>query len=401
MSTRTRAVVALVSLALAAVSFLMTASPASAYDFPSTNDANRVAGLPHVDLVSTGPGNVTLRFVNPRSTATSFEYRIDGQTVGSTPHPVVIGDVIYPGVCVDGRPIPIPGCSAGTTVRTLPASATVEIRLALGGERDWDFDWTPFAVGPKNECGTPGTNRFSVGDASVVEGDSGAPRKVRIPVTISNPSASEISVDYIIDEGSATAPDDIDTKIGVTRTLVFKPNMKGIMPTTKTVTVKVLPDTAVEGDETITVTLSNPTGGYTVGRKTGTGTIIDDDGDSTTQAVAISGSSSCEGDSSTKGSNAGYQVSLRNPAAADAELTVLVGGGTATGGVDYQAVPKPKKVKFKAGQVQKKVNVIVLPDLVREPDENVGASIATSPLPVLSSAGSADIWIINDDATGV
>ncbi len=32
--------------------------------------------------------------------------------------------------------------------RTFTANATVEVRLALGGERDWDFDWTTFYVVP-------------------------------------------------------------------------------------------------------------------------------------------------------------------------------------------------------------------------------------------------------------
>src|SRR5690606_100151 len=124
----------------------------------------RDADLPHVNLVSTGPGTVTLEFVNPRNAIVSFEYRIDGQTVGTTPHPVVDGDVIHPGICVDGRSTPAPGCVAGPVVRTFAASLTVEVRLALGDERDWDFDWTPFAVGPK--CGTPDTDRISVGNAS-------------------------------------------------------------------------------------------------------------------------------------------------------------------------------------------------------------------------------------------
>ena len=403
MNRSRRVATGIATLAVAAVMMGMTASPASAYDFPSTNDANHAAGLPHVDLVSTGPGSVTLEFVNTKNAAEFFEYRIDGQTVGTTPHPVVIGDVIHPGVCVDGRNTPAAGCATDSTVLTLEGNSMVEVRLALGGERDWDFDWTPFAVGPKNECGTPGTDRFSVGDASVVEGDSGAPRKLRIPITISNPAASEITVDYTIDEGSATAPEDVDAKVGVTRTLKFKPNSSGTMPTTRMITVKVLPDISVEDNETLTVTLSNPTGGYTVGRETGTGTIVDDDGDSTVQAVAITGSSSCEGDSSARGDKAGYQVSLRNPAATDTEVTVVVVDGTATGGVDYQAVPKPKKLKFKTGQVQKAVTLTVFADLVSEPDENVNASISTSPVPVLSNTASADVLILNDDEafTGV
>jgi hypothetical protein len=399
MTTRTRAAAIAATLAFTAALVVMTAGPAAAYDFPSTNDANRVAGLPHVNLVSTGPGSVTLEFMNPRNAVAFFEYRIDGQTVGSAAHPVVIGDVIHPGVCVDGRSAPPPtGCFTDSTVETFEGSSMVEVRLALGGERDWDFDWTPFAVGPNNECGTPGTNRLSVGDASVVEGDSGVPRKLRIPVTISNPSATEITVDFVIDEGSATAPDDFDANVGVVRTLKFKPNMA----TTKTISVSVLPDAAIEGDEAFNVTLSNPSGGYSIGRAIGTGTIIDDDDSAEEQAVAISGVSTCEGDSSTKGNKVSYQVSLRAPAAADTEATVMVVDGSATGDADYRAFPKAKTVKFKAGQVQKPITVTVLPDLSGETAENVNAFIDTSPLPVLSIAASAEVVILNDDgAVGV
>jgi hypothetical protein len=164
MSIRTRTAT-IVCLAFAAALVLTTATAAAAYDFPSTNDANRVAGLPHVNLVSAGPGSVTLEFVNPRNSVAFFEYRIDGQTVGTTPHPVVTGDVIHPGVCVDGRATPAPGCASDVAVQTFAASSTVEVRLALGGERDWDFDWTPFAVGAndpttKDDCKGGGWERF-------------------------------------------------------------------------------------------------------------------------------------------------------------------------------------------------------------------------------------------------
>jgi hypothetical protein len=389
----------LLSLAVLATIGIATAGPAAAYDFPSTNDANRAADLPHVDRVSTGPGTVTLELINTRRVAAFFEYRIDGQTVGTTPHPVVTGDVIHPGFCIDGRATPTAGCT-NSLVQTFEADATVEVRLALGGERDWDFDWTSFAVGPKLECGEPGTNRFSVGDASVVEGDSGDARKLRIPVTMSNPTTSAISVDYTVDAGSATVPDDFDAKVGEAKTLTFKPTAAGVTPTTKFVTIKVVPDTAVEGDEDLTVTLGNPTGGYTIGRDTGTGTILDDD-DTSGQAVAISGASACEGDTSAKGNRIGYQVSLRDPAATDTAVTVTVAGGSASSGVDYKATPKPKTLKFKAGQVQKAVTLTVFADLVVEPDEDVLATITGSPVPVLATAASADAVILDDDDTGI
>ena len=59
-------------------------------------------------------------------------------------------------------------------------------------------------------------------------------------------------------------------------------------------------------------------------------------------------------------------------------MTVTVVDGTATGGVDYKAFPKPKKVTFKAGQVQKTLTVTGFADLVDEPDENIIGSITAS-----------------------
>jgi hypothetical protein len=125
------------------------------YSFPSTNELNReqqVPGrvgqpAPYVDLVTATPSSVTLQFVNPASGLAFFEHRIDGNPVTSgTAHPVVPGSFIYPGTAVT---------SGNTVTRTFEATEQVEIRLALGGERDWDFDWTPFEVADaltKEDC---------------------------------------------------------------------------------------------------------------------------------------------------------------------------------------------------------------------------------------------------------
>jgi len=94
---------------------------------------------PYVLFDSADSSSVTLNFNNDAPGLAFFEYRIDG--VSLTPdstHPVVTGDDIYPGIAVN----------SGTTnhLETFTASSMVEVRLALGGERDWDFDWTSFSV---------------------------------------------------------------------------------------------------------------------------------------------------------------------------------------------------------------------------------------------------------------
>ena len=159
---RTAHFVGLIAVLLVGLIALVPASPAAAYDFPSDNDTNRDNGWPHVDVVETTSNSVTLEFVNTTKSLAYFEYRINGVEVDRGDHPVVHGDVIYPGVCIDNRGTTRPLCPTNPVVETTFSTvATVEVRLALGGERDWDFDWTVVKAGPtKDECKKGGWRDF-------------------------------------------------------------------------------------------------------------------------------------------------------------------------------------------------------------------------------------------------
>lgn len=252
--------------------------------------------------------------------------------------------------------------------------------------------------GPLGECGDAGTDRVSIGDGSVLEGHSGAARKIKIPVTISNASASEVDVQYVIHTGSATAPDDIASPVEVAKTLKFKPSSKtGLTSTTKFISVKVNPDSALEGQEEFTVKLSNPTGGYSVGRSVGNGIIIDDDEGGPGQHVGITRGALCEGDSSPKGNKLTLSVALADPAAGQQTATVTVSDISTTAGSDYKAIPKPKKVTFKDGQVQKFVTITTYADFDLEADEMLQASITTATLDVDADGTNAIATTLNDD----
>lgn len=123
--------------------------------FPSSNLQNKLSqaplrlgqAAPHVNFVSADAveETITLEFINPANTnmALYFERRIDGNVLTSgTPHynpfPYICeGEVVYPSTKVD---------NGTTTTLTFDAKERIEIRLAYGGERDWDFDWTTFYV---------------------------------------------------------------------------------------------------------------------------------------------------------------------------------------------------------------------------------------------------------------
>ena len=101
----------------------------------------------------------------------------------------------------------------------------------------------------------------SVADARVKEA---AGATVDFAVSLSRAASGAVTVDYATSDGSATAGADYTATSG---TLSFQPG-----ETSKTVSVPVLNDAHDEGEETLTLTLSNPSGAY-LSDGTATGTI--------------------------------------------------------------------------------------------------------------------------------
>ena len=107
------------------------------------------------------------------------------------------------------------------------------------------------------------TPSISVGNASVIEGNSGT-KSVTVKVSLSNPSSHQVAVGYATADGTAVAPGDFEPASG---TLLFNAG-----DTQETLAVSVLGDTAVEPDELLTIdaasaenaVLGDPSGGVTI-----------------------------------------------------------------------------------------------------------------------------------------
>ncbi|MFN8073364.1 MAG: cellulase family glycosylhydrolase [Mycobacterium sp.] len=166
--------------------------------------------------------------------------------------------------------------------------------VAAGKSTSFGYQATPGAIGsaPTNlkvngvAVGTstppPAPPTLSVADVTVTEGNS-ATTNANFAVSLSKAATTPVTVGYTTANGTATAGTDYTASSG---TLTFAPGV-----TTQTIAVKVTGDTAVEPDETFTVTLANPTGA-TLARTTATATITNDDvappsqgGNSVTYAV--------------------------------------------------------------------------------------------------------------------
>ncbi len=110
---------------------------------------------------------------------------------------------------------------------------------------------------------------FAIDNVTLAEGNSGTTAFV-FTVTKTGATAFTTSVNYVTQDGTATAPSDY-TALPST-TLTFLPN-----ETSKQMTVQVNGDTTPEATETFTVQLSSPVNA-TISSGTGTGTITNDDG---------------------------------------------------------------------------------------------------------------------------
>jgi len=110
---------------------------------------------------------------------------------------------------------------------------------------------------------------ISIVDGAVFEGDTGT-RNLIFTVSLTRASFEPVIVDYVTAGDTATEGDDYQAASG---SVVFAPGD----PLTKEILVAVNGDTVDEGDETLTVALSNADGG-TLSASEAVGTVQNDDG---------------------------------------------------------------------------------------------------------------------------
>ncbi|MFM6732096.1 MAG: Calx-beta domain-containing protein, partial [Microcystis panniformis] len=193
----------------------------------------------------------------------------------------------------------------------------VDASLAFVGGGGIGFDLVKFEV-PTVDA--PSIT-LAVAPASVTEDGT---TNLVYTFTRSGVTSNALTVNYTLG-GTATLNTDY-TRTGTNNTVTFAAGSS-----TATVTVDPTPDTIVEPDETVILTLASGTG-YTVGTTTAvTGTINNDD---TNVTLAVSPSSVAE-DGTT---NLVYTFT-RSGVTSNALTVNYTVGGTATNGTDYTSIP--------------------------------------------------------------
>ncbi|MBK9155808.1 MAG: VCBS repeat-containing protein [Chloracidobacterium sp.] len=222
---------------------------------------------------------------------------------------------------------------------------------------------------------------IAINDIALAEGNAGT-TAFNFAVTLSGPSSQTVSVDFITDNGSATAGSDYVANVG---TVSFSPG-----ETSKAVTVSAIGDTTVEGNETFTVNLSGATNS-SIADSVGTGTILNDDGSPT---LSINDVSQNEGNSGT--TNFSFTVNLSVVSQQAVTVNYATANGTAAAPGDYAAIP-PTILTFGAGEISKQVSIAVIGDTLLEPNETFAVNLSDP-----SNAGISDEQgigtIVNDDS---
>ncbi|MFM6480375.1 MAG: Calx-beta domain-containing protein, partial [Microcystis panniformis] len=237
--------------------------------------------------------------------------------------------------------------TADTTVET---DETVILTLASG---------TGYTVGTTTPVTGTITNddfpsiTLAVSPASVTEDGT---TNLVYTFTRSGSTTNSLTVNYTLG-GTATLNTDY-TRTGTNNTVTFAANA-----TTATVTVDPTPDTIVEPDETVILTLASGTG-YTVGTTTAaTGTITNVPATSVTSQLSINDITVVEG----QNSSAILTVTVNNPNAQPITVNYTTAPIDATANVDYTSQTGTLTIAPNASTAT--ISIPILNDNLNEPDE--------------------------------
>ncbi|MEQ1903443.1 MAG: S8 family serine peptidase [Pirellulaceae bacterium] len=230
----------------------------------------------------------------------------------------------------------------------------------------------------------PALPSLSINDVTLAEGNSG-PSTAIFTVTLSAASTSTVTVNFATADGTATNPSDYQSSSG---TLTF---LAG--ETTKTVSVTIQGDTAVEPNETFTVGLSAPTNA-TIADPSGSGTINNDD----TAPVGTLSINNISGPENV--TPLVFTVTLSSPSASNVTVNFATANGTAKGGGGSRADFRNTSgtLTFTPGQTTKTVSVVIVNDTRVEGDENFIVNLSSAVGAAISD--SQGVGTITDDDQG-
>ncbi len=205
------------------------------------------------------------------------------------------------------------------------------------------------------DTGSETPPQISVSDESVDESSATA----EVTLTLSSASDETVSVIAFTRKNSAQPGSDY---YGKTETVRFAPGS-----VRETISIDILNDIEVEGQETLEIRLANATKSD-IGDGVGVLTIVDNDGDSGVAELAID---SIEVDEGLK--RARVPVRLSNSATEPVSVLVFTQANSATPGSDYYG--RTTRLRFAPGQTQQSFDIELIDDTRVEDAEQISLRI--------------------------
>ncbi|MBD2302710.1 Calx-beta domain-containing protein [Nostoc sp. FACHB-190] len=234
-----------------------------------------------------------------------------------------------------------------------------------------------------NDSPVPGTLAFSRSTYSVNE--DGTP-VIAVTVTRTGGSDLEVSATIALTNGTAIAPDDYNNQNIVVNFADGE--------TSKLVTIPIINDGVFEANETINLTLTNPTNGATLGsQQTATLTIIDNDAIPGVLAFSQANYSINEDGTPI------VAVTVTRTGGSDGVVGAIVSlsNGTATNPEDYNS--SFIAVNLANGETSRTVNIPIVNDGVFEPDETINLTLINPTNgATIGAQNTATLTIIDNDA---
>jgi hypothetical protein len=169
--------------------------------------------------------------------------------------------------------------------------------------------------------------------------------------------------------------------------------------TSKTVTVNVQGDSAVESTEGFVVTLANPSSGLTIGTATANGTITNDDA---SVSIAATDANKAEGNAGTTAFTFTLTLTGDTSIAHNVAWSVAGSGANPASASDFAGGVLPSgSVTFATGETTKIVSVGVQGDTVAEANEGFVVTLANPSSGLTIGTATANGTIQNDDAAPV
>ncbi|MCK4784944.1 MAG: hypothetical protein KAV87_14425 [Desulfobacteraceae bacterium] len=207
---------------------------------------------------------------------------------------------------------------------------------------------------------------------------------VTLDVELSKESAEEVKVDYAVTDGTADGGGVDYTLIG-SGTLTFSAGS-----TSENISITVFDDLLNEENETIEVTLSNPTGAVLGTNTIHTYTIQDDESQPSVEFEV----ESSEGSESV--GTAELTVKLLPQSGLEVKVDYAVTGGDATGGDEDYTLLGSGTLTFSAGDTSEKISITIINDLMDENNETIEVTLS-SPTNAILGAEKVHTYTILED----